>query len=60
MKGDDIKLENSYVEYIEYNKNLNISDDCKVEKSVKVSQEDTVVILEENRNLYNKLVNKVC
>ena len=60
MKGDDIKLENSYVEYIEYTKNLNISDDCKVEKSVKVSQEDTVVILEENRNLYNKLVNKVC
>ena len=37
MKGDDIKLENSYVEYIEYTKNLNISDDCKVEKSVKVS-----------------------
>nr|WP_317332651.1 polymer-forming cytoskeletal protein [uncultured Romboutsia sp.] len=37
MKGDDIKLENSDVEYIEYTKNLNISDDCKVEKSVKIS-----------------------
>ena len=36
MKGDDIKLENSDVEYIEYTKNLNISDDCKVEKSVKI------------------------
>lgn len=36
MKGDDIKLENSDVGYIEYTKNLNISDDCKVEKSVKI------------------------
>lgn len=35
MKGDDIKLENADVEYIEYTKNLNISEDCKVEKSVK-------------------------
>ena len=35
MKGDDIKLENADVEYIEYTKKLNISENCKVEKSVK-------------------------
>ena len=36
MKGDDIKLENTDVEYIEYTKNLNISEDCKIEKSLKI------------------------